>query len=78
MKRTDNGSLFILRETVKLMEGNFYKTEQRREEYEKVMSEAYTAIHNFPPPSFNEPLTSGCKGRCVVQFSQTPASTAEP
>jgi hypothetical protein len=76
MKTSDNGSLFILDETLKLMEGKIQKRkwESGRGENEKVMSEAHTFIYNFP---LSSPKQQAVRGY-VVQFLQTQASTAAP
>jgi len=75
MKTSDNGSLFILDETLKLMEGKIQREREResgRGENEKVMSEAHTSIYNFP---LSSPKHQAVRGY-VVQFSQTQASKA--
>jgi hypothetical protein len=81
MKTSDNGSLFILDETLKLMEGKIQKRNERerereresgRGENEKVMSEAHTSIYNFPFSSTKHQAVRGY----VVQFLQTQALTA--
>ena len=84
MKTSDNGSLFILDETLKLMEGkNSKKREERereresgRRENEKVMSEAHTSIYNFP---LSSPKHQPVRGY-VVQFlqGQTPMAAPAP
>ena len=72
MKTSDNGSLFILDETMKLMEEKLKKkTESGRKENEKVMSEAHTSIYNFPLFSTKHQAVRGY----VVQFLQTQTST---
>jgi len=82
MKTSDNGSLFILDETLKLMEGKIQKRKRMRErereresgrgENEKVMSEAHTSIYNFP---LSSPKHQAVRGY-VVQFLRTQASKA--
>lgn len=60
MKTPDNGSLFILHEALKLTKRNFKRkrTDKRRKEDENVRSEAHTAIHNFPPSCFKQPVNT--------------------
>lgn len=76
MKTSDNGSLFILDEGLKIMEGKIQKRKRERgsgrRENEKVMSEAHTSIYNFP---LSSPKHQAVRGY-VVQFLQTQASKA--